>query len=94
MSTVRLTTLVGIPDEYQATAPSGIRAQWFTLTLKPDTQMMLDIFNKGAEIFDTHRARARLTWAAAFQPINTGLVAAGSHSGGNSTGLVSSLNIL
>ncbi|KAJ6514043.1 hypothetical protein DFH09DRAFT_1333189 [Mycena vulgaris] len=94
MSTVRRTTLVGIPDEYQATAPSGIRAQWLTLTLKPDVQMMLDIFNKGAEIFDPHRARASFTWAATFQPINAGFVADGSHNGGNSTGLVSSFNIL
>ncbi|KAJ6601612.1 hypothetical protein B0H10DRAFT_1958381 [Mycena sp. CBHHK59/15] len=87
MSTVRLTNLVDITDEYQGAAPSGVRAQWFSLTLKPDAQTMLDIFTKGAEIFDPCRQRAGLTWAATFQPINAGLVAVGSRHSGNPTGL-------
>lgn len=86
-STLRLTHLVGLTDEFQNITPSGSRAQWISLTFAPDAQMMLDIFHKGAEIFDPHRARAGFTWAATFQPINAGLAAAGSRNGGNPTGL-------
>ncbi|KAJ6570602.1 hypothetical protein DFH09DRAFT_1464424 [Mycena vulgaris] len=86
-STLRVTHLVSLTDEVQVGFPVDVRMQWISLTLVPDGQMMLDLFRKGAEVFDPHRGRAGFTWTAAFQPVNVGLVAAGSRHGGNPTGL-------
>ncbi|KAJ6570598.1 hypothetical protein DFH09DRAFT_1153858 [Mycena vulgaris] len=86
-STLRFTHLVSLTDDAQVGFPVDARMQWISLTIVPDTQMMLELFIKGAEIFDPHRRRAGFTWTAAFQPVNVGLVAAGARHGGNPTGL-------
>ncbi|KAJ6582718.1 hypothetical protein DFH09DRAFT_1245997 [Mycena vulgaris] len=85
--TLRFTPLVSLTDELQDALPSGARAQWISLTLVPDTQMMFDLVKKGAEIFASHRERSGFAWGVTFQPINAGLTAAGSRQGGNPTGL-------
>ncbi|KAJ7735838.1 hypothetical protein DFH07DRAFT_843276 [Mycena maculata] len=86
-STMRIDHLVNFTDELRDVAPSGLRAQWVTLTLVPDAQMMMDLFTKGAEIFDPHRVRPGFTWGVSFQPVNSGLAAAGTRRGGNPSGL-------
>ncbi|KAJ7629459.1 hypothetical protein DFH06DRAFT_720716 [Mycena polygramma] len=86
-STLRLAHLVSLTDELVDIMPSGSRSQWISLTIVPDPEMMLDLFKMGKEIFDPHRGRAGFSWAVTFQPINAGLAAAGSRSGGNPTGL-------
>ncbi|KAJ7278481.1 hypothetical protein C8J57DRAFT_1434286 [Mycena rebaudengoi] len=83
-STMRFTTQQDVTDEVEQLFGSGARARWFTLSLKIDSQIMLDIYTK---------ARSRKPgFSAAFtiQPMSKTMVAAGSRNGGNLFGMSTS----
>lgn len=90
LSTMRVTSLLNLTDEVQATAPQvpNSRVQWFTLTLKANGQLPYDMFTMGQELFAPYLQRPGFTWALTLQPINTGLsVASSSRNGGNPSSL-------
>jgi hypothetical protein len=86
-STMRITDLVDITDEIQSLFPVGTRTKWFTLTLKADAQLLWDIHTKRTELFSRHHHRPGFTSGLTSQPMNKGLVAAGSRNGGNPFGM-------
>ncbi|KAJ6552291.1 hypothetical protein DFH09DRAFT_1153128 [Mycena vulgaris] len=86
-TTLRVTSLVSLTDELVSVGPQGVRAQWISLTFTPDVQTMMDIVDKGKDIFEPHLGRTGFTWVATFQPLNAGLAAAASRHGGNPSGL-------
>lgn len=86
-STMRFTNLQNVTDEVQSLFEGGNRARWFTLTMKANAQIMWDIFSKGREIFEPYQQRNGFIHAFTVQPINVGLIAAGSRNGGNPSGM-------
>lgn len=86
-STMRISDVAGITDEIQALFPGGVREPWFTLTLKADSQILWDIHNKHTEIFASHHHRSGFSSCFMAQPMNAGLMAAGSRNGGNPFGI-------
>lgn len=86
-STMRVSDLVDITDEIQALFSGGTRTQWFTLTVKADSQILWDIHNKQKELFASHNHRKGFSSGLTTQPMNVGLVAAGSRNGGNPFGM-------
>lgn len=85
--TLRVTTLVDITDEVSRSSPSGSRTQWFSLTFKADANLVWDVYTKGTQIFESTLQRPGTSWGLTVQPINAGLIAAGSRNGGNPSGL-------
>lgn len=86
-STMRVSDVADITDEIQSLFPGGVRERWFTLTLKADSQILMDIHNKQIEIFASHNHRSGFSSGFMAQPMNAGLLAAGSRNGGNPFGL-------
>ncbi|KAJ7184637.1 hypothetical protein C8R46DRAFT_1064684 [Mycena filopes] len=87
LNTMRITDLMSITDEFQATAPGTGRVQWFTLTLKADAALLWDIHQKGVEIFEPYLNRTGFSPATIFQPLNRGFAAAAEKNGGNPSGI-------
>ncbi|KAJ7041887.1 hypothetical protein C8F04DRAFT_110770 [Mycena alexandri] len=87
LNTMRITDLMSITNEFQATAPGTGRVQWFTLTLKADAALLWDIHCKGVEIFEPYLNRTGFSPATIFQPLNRGFAAAGEKNGGNPSGI-------
>ncbi|KAJ7765654.1 hypothetical protein B0H16DRAFT_1413132 [Mycena metata] len=88
LNTMRITDLMSITNEFQATAPGTGRVQWFTLTLKTDAALLWDIHRKGVEIFEPYLNRTGFSPATIFQPLNRGFAAAGEKNGGNPSGIL------
>ncbi|KAJ6578865.1 hypothetical protein DFH09DRAFT_1449184 [Mycena vulgaris] len=86
-STMRMASLAEITDEVSDLFAGGVRTQWFTLTVKANAQILLDIHERGAVTFKPDRNRPGFISGLTVQPINVGLVAAGSRNGGNPMGM-------
>ncbi|KAJ6598665.1 hypothetical protein B0H10DRAFT_2085402 [Mycena sp. CBHHK59/15] len=86
-STMRMASLVEITDEISDLFAGGVRTQWFTLTVKANAQILFDIQEHGAAFFKPDRGRPGFISGLTVQPINVGLVAAGSRNGGNPIGM-------
>jgi FAD/FMN-containing dehydrogenase len=86
-STMRMASHAEITDEVNDLFGGGVRARWFTMTLRPNVQILLDIHERGAAAFEPDRQRSGFISGFTAQPINVGLVAAGSKNGGNPIGL-------
>jgi hypothetical protein len=84
---MRMASHAEITDEVNDLFGGGVRARWFTMTLRPDVQILLDIHERGAAAFELDRHRSGFISGFTAQPINVGLVAAGSKNGGNPIGL-------
>ncbi|KIK51148.1 hypothetical protein GYMLUDRAFT_50717 [Collybiopsis luxurians FD-317 M1] len=91
MNTLRCTNLINLTDEVHTTAPRtpGGRVIWFTLTLKLDSQLPLELFEAGKELFEPFLKLAGFEWSIIVQPLNVGIIEASqSKSGGNPFGLI------
>ncbi|KAJ7701558.1 hypothetical protein B0H17DRAFT_1244389, partial [Mycena rosella] len=86
-STMRMASLAEITDEVSDLFAGGVRTQWFTLTVKADAKILLDIQERGAATFKPDRNRPGFISGLTVQPVNVGLVAAGSRNGGNPMGM-------
>ncbi|KAJ7227653.1 hypothetical protein C8J57DRAFT_1388729 [Mycena rebaudengoi] len=86
-STMRFTTQQSVTDEVEDLFGSGARARWFTLSLKIDSQIMFDIYTKGAAMFKPLEGKPGFTAAFTIQPMSKTMVAAGSRNSGNLMGM-------
>ncbi|KAJ7169318.1 hypothetical protein C8R43DRAFT_1155931 [Mycena crocata] len=86
-STMRVARMTEITDDLSAMFPRGVRTQWATLTLRANAQIVLNIQKHGAQFFEADRARSGFMDGVTVQPINIGLIAAGSKNGGNPIGM-------
>ncbi|KAJ7160981.1 hypothetical protein C8R46DRAFT_1038176 [Mycena filopes] len=86
-NTMRITNITSVTDEVSDLFSGGVRTQWFTLTVKADAQILLDIYERGAATFKPDRQRPGFISGLTVQPISVGLVAAGSRNGGNPMGM-------
>ncbi|KAJ7250653.1 hypothetical protein C8J57DRAFT_677911 [Mycena rebaudengoi] len=89
-STMRIATQQNITDEVEQLFGSGARARWFTLSLKIDSQIMFDIYTKGAAMFKPLEKKAGFSSAFTIQPMSKSMVAASSRNGGNLMGMSTS----
>ncbi|KAJ7938386.1 hypothetical protein B0H13DRAFT_1851822 [Mycena leptocephala] len=58
--TMRMASHAEITDEVNDLFGGGVRARWFTMTLRPDVQILLDIHKRGAAAFEPDRHRSGL----------------------------------
>ncbi|KAJ7456914.1 hypothetical protein FB451DRAFT_1183448 [Mycena latifolia] len=86
-STMRMANMAEITDEVADLFPGGVRTKWFTLTVKANSQILLDIHERGAATFKPDLNRPGFISALTVQPINVGFMAAGSRNGGNPMGM-------
>jgi hypothetical protein len=82
-----VTTLVDMAETVLKSSPGGGRAQWFSLTIKPDAQLMWDMHVRGDELMKTVFGREGAKWALTAQPMNQGLFKAMTRNGGNPMGM-------
>ncbi|KAJ7146111.1 hypothetical protein C8R44DRAFT_863918 [Mycena epipterygia] len=80
-------SLAEITDEVSDLFARGVRTQWFTLTVKANSQILLDIHERGAATFEPDRNRPDFISGLTVQPINVGLAAAVSKNGGKLMGM-------
>ncbi|KAJ7142101.1 hypothetical protein C8R43DRAFT_581140 [Mycena crocata] len=89
LNTLRVTDLLSLTTEFQATAPGQGRVQWFTLTVKAsDATLLWDMHQKGVELFEPYLNRSGFSWATIFQPLNHGFATASERNGGHPSGIL------
>ncbi|KAJ7143268.1 hypothetical protein C8R46DRAFT_1167900 [Mycena filopes] len=86
-SSMRTARLTDLTDEVADMFTGGVRTRWFTLTVKPDAKILLDIHEHAAAAFKPDRQRAGFISGLTVQPISAGLAAVGATKGGNPMGI-------
>lgn len=68
-SALRTTNQQGLSQDVDSGFPPGQRHSWTTMTFRNDAHLILDISNKGSEVFSPYLGKIGISWTASFQPL-------------------------
>lgn len=85
-STLRITNLTGLTQEFNASNPGGFRETYWTATVKNSATLMAEIIQIYMEEVATIKKVSGILPALVFQPITTDMTSHFSKNGGNALG--------
>jgi hypothetical protein len=84
---LRITNLTNLTMEFGVSNPIGFRETYWTLTVKNDAPLMLEMIEIYRQEVDRIKDAANLTASIVFQPINIDIISHSFKNGGNALGL-------